>query len=188
MRTLIAWVFNYSIDGLLADPDTPFWDFCFGPGQGPPAYDPQLGLYRSADVHLFGRRAYESISASASRATDHPFVQILNPARKVVVSQTLTSASWENTTVASGNLRDEMERLRDGGDGPIVVWGGVTLWRSLVGLDLLDELHLDLYPFVSGKGTRLFDQQDWGYRLELVGAHEQGNGLLDLHYRRRRQT
>jgi hypothetical protein len=44
-----------------------------------------------------------------------------------------------------------------GGDGHIVVWGGVSFWRSLMWLDLIDEFHLDLHPYVAGEDTRLFD-------------------------------
>ena len=33
-----------------------------------------------------------------------------------------------------------------GGDGHIVVWGGVSFWRSLMQLDLIDEFRLDLHP------------------------------------------
>jgi len=42
-------------------------------------------------------------------------------------------------------LPEEIDKLRLGGDGHIVVWGGVSLWRSLMRLDLIDELRLNLY-------------------------------------------
>jgi RibD C-terminal domain len=53
--------------------------------------------------------------------------------------------------------RQKRYKLRRGGDGHIVVWGGVSLWRSLMRLDLIDELQLSLFPYVAGEGTRLFD-------------------------------
>ena len=62
--------------------------------------------------------------------TDHPFAPILNAAHKVVFSRTLkTAESWANTTIAAGDTAEEIDKLRQGGDGHIVVWGGVSLWR-----------------------------------------------------------
>jgi dihydrofolate reductase len=87
-----------------------------------------------------GRTAYEGISGPMTTATDHPFAPILNAARKVVFSRTLETAEWANTTIAAGDTVEEIDKLRLGGDGHIVVWGGVSFWRSLMRLDLLDEL------------------------------------------------
>ncbi len=90
-----------------------------------------------------GRTAYESISGSMTTSTDHRFAPILNAARKVVFSRTLKTADWANTTIAAGDTAEEIDKLRQGGDGHIVVWGGVSLWRSLMRLDLIDELQLN---------------------------------------------
>jgi dihydrofolate reductase len=83
-----------------------------------------------------GRTAYESISGPMTTATDHPFAPILNAARKVVFSRTLKTADWANTTIAAGDTVEAIDDLRLGGDGHIVVWGGVRFWRSLMRLDL----------------------------------------------------
>ena len=65
MRNLIATVFNYSLDGLLADEGTDFWEFCFGLPENSEPDDPaQLDFLRSAYAHIMGRTAYESISKS----------------------------------------------------------------------------------------------------------------------------
>jgi dihydrofolate reductase len=59
--------------------------------------------------------------------------------RKVVFSRTLRTAEWANTTIAAGDTTEEIDKLRRGGDGHIVVWGAVSFWRSLMQLDLIDE-------------------------------------------------
>ncbi len=82
--------------------------------------------------------------------------------------------------------RQEIDKLRRGDDGHIVVWGGVGFWRSLMRLDLIDEFRLDLRPYVAGKGTRLFDDVPQSYRLDLVTSTEFSNGTVRLHYRRHR--
>ena len=90
VKKLIATVFNYSLDGLLADPDTEFWKFCFGlPENNAPDDPAQLDFLRSADAHVMGRTAYEGIAPSMKTSTDHPFAPILNAAHKVVFSRTL---------------------------------------------------------------------------------------------------
>ena len=102
-------------------------------------------------------------------ATDHPFADILSAGRKVVFSRTLKTG-----------------KLRRGGDGHIVVWGGVSLWRSLMRLDLIDELRLNLFPYVAGEGTRLFDGVPKSYRLDLVSSTASSSGIVELQYRRHR--
>src|SRR5215203_5137326 len=187
MRKLIATVFNYSVDGLLADPDTEFWKFCFSlPENNQPDDPAQLDFLRNAYAHVMGRTAYEGISVAMTTNTDHPFANILNGGSKVVFSRTLKTADWANTTIAAGDTAEEIDKLRQGGDGYIVVWGGVSLWRSLMQLDLIDELRLSLFPYVAGEGTRLFDGVPKSYRLELVSSTASSNGILDLRYRRHR--
>jgi dihydrofolate reductase len=187
MRKLIATVFNYSLDGLLADEGTEFWKFCFDLPENREPDDPaQLDFLRSAYAHVMGRTAYEAIAESMTTAPDHPFADILTAGRKVVFSRTLKTADWANTTIAAGDTAAEIDKLRLDGDGHIVVWGGVRLWRSLMRLDLIDELRLSLFPYVAGQGTRLFDGVPQSYRLDLVSSTASSNGIVELKYHRPR--
>jgi dihydrofolate reductase len=187
MRKLIATVFNYSLDGLLADEGTEFWKFCFDRPENREPDDPaQLDFLQSAYAHIMGRTAYEGIAGSMTTATDHPFAGILNAARKVVFSRTMKTAEWANTTIAAGDTAEEIDKLRLGGDGHIVVWGGVSFWRSLMRLDLIDEFQLSLFPYVAGEGTRLFDDVPKSYRLDLVSSAASSSGIVELQYRRHR--
>jgi dihydrofolate reductase len=187
MRKLIATVFNYSLDGLLADEGTEFWKFCFDLPEIREPDDPaHLDFLHGAYAHIMGRTAYEAIAESMTTSTDHPFAAILNAGRKVVFSRTLTTADWANTTIAVGDTAQEIDKLRLGGDGYIVVWGGVRLWRSLMRLDVIDELRLSLFPYVAGEGTRLFDGVPKSYQLDLVSSTASRNGIVYLQYRRHR--
>lgn len=187
MRKLIATVFNYSLDGLLADEGTEFWKFCFDLPENREPDDPALlDFLQRAYAHIMGRTAYEGIAAAMTTATAHPFAPLLNAARKVVFSRTLRTADWANTTIAAGDTAAEIDRLRLGGDGYIVVWGGVRFWRSLMRLDLIDELQVSLFPYVAGEGTRLFDGVPESYRLDLVSSTASSSGIVELQYRRHR--
>ena len=152
MRKLIAWVFMYSLDGLLADEGTEYWQFCFGLPVDPAEQKEKIDLYQSAYAHVMGRVAYEAM-AEALPTSDYPFSGIMNDGRKVVFSRTLKTVEWANTTIAAGDTTEE-NKLRRGGDGHIMVWRGVGLWRSLMHLDLIDEFRLDLHPYVAGEGYR----------------------------------
>ena len=188
MRKLIALVFHYSLNGLLADKGTEYYRFCFDLPENREPDDPaQLDFLQSAYAHIMGRTAYEAIARSmTTTATDHPFADILNAGRKVVFSRTLKTAEWANTTIAAGDTAEEIDKLRLGGDGYIVVWGGVSLWRSLMRLDLIDEWHLGLHPYVADEGVRLFDDVPRSYRLDLVSCTPSSNGVIELQYRRHR--
>jgi dihydrofolate reductase len=189
MRKLIALVFHYSLNGLLADEGTEYFRFCFellDQHGGPDADDQTLDFLRSAHAHVMGRVAYEGMSTSLPAHPEHPWSEILTSGRKVVFSSTLKTAEWANTTIASGDTSEEIDKLRQGGDGHIVVWGGVTLWRSLMSLDLIDEFHLGLHPYVADEGTPLFDDVPSGYRLDLISNTASDNGVVELQYRRHR--
>ena len=188
MRKLVATVFNYSLDGLLADEGTEFWKFCFDllDLHGGPSKDEEtLDFLQGAHAHIMGRVAYEGMSG-ALPGSDHPWAGILTAGRKVVFSRTLKAPEWANTTIAAGDTAEEIDKLRQGGDGHIVVWGGVTLWRSLMQLDLIDEFQFTLFPYIAGEGTRLFDGVPKSYQLELVSNTASSQGVLDLRYRRPR--
>jgi dihydrofolate reductase len=189
MQKLVALVFNCSLNGLLADPDTDFWTYCFDlldDHGGPDHDDETIDFLQSASAHVMGRIAYEGMAKNLPTAVDHPWSAILNAGRKVVFSTTMQAADWENTTIVSGDTTAGIDALRREGDGHIVVWGGVTMWRSLMRLDLLDEFRISMYPYVTSRGTLLFDDVPEGYRLDLVTSTPSTGGLLELHYRRHR--
>jgi dihydrofolate reductase len=189
MRKLIALVFHYSLNGLLADKGTEYYRFCFellDEAGGPSDDDQSLDLLQNAYAHVMGRTAYEGM-ANLQANPDHPWAEILNAGRKVVFSRTLKTADWANTTIAAGDTAEEIDKLRQGGDGHILVWGGVSLWRSLMRLDLIDEFHLGLHPYIADEGTQLFDDVPKSYRLDLVSSTVlQPTGILELQYRRHR--
>ena len=100
MRKLIATVFNYSLDGLLADEGTEFWKFCFDLPENREPDDPaQLDFLQSAYAHIMGRTAYEGIAGSMTTATDHPFAPILNAGRKssAAISSRAAVSSWRHS-------------------------------------------------------------------------------------------
>jgi dihydrofolate reductase len=186
MRKLIARVFDYSLDGFVADEGTEYFQFC----RDLPDDEEQLSrtgdLYERAYAHIMGRSVYEGMAAYFPTAVDHPYADTLNAARKFVFSSTLGTADWANTTIVAGDTAEEIDKLRRGGDGHIMVSGGVSFWRSLVRLDLIDEFRVTLFPYLAGEGTRLFDHVGKSRQLDRVSSTAWSNGTIELEYQRHR--
>jgi dihydrofolate reductase len=186
MRKLIARVFDYSLDGLVADESTEYFQFCRDLPDDPAQLARTSEFYAGADMQIMGRVVYQGMAEYFPTATDHPYADLINAARKVVFSRTLKTADWTNTAIASGDLAEEVDKLRRGGDGYIVVSGGVSFWRSLARLDLIDEYRLTLFPYLAGEGTRLFEDVGKSRQLDLVSSTVFDNGTIGLEYRRHR--
>jgi dihydrofolate reductase len=186
MRKLIARVFDYSLDSLVADEGTEYFQFCRDLPDDEAQLDRTRELYERAYAHIMGRAVYEGMAGYFPTADDHPYADALNAARKVVFSRTLKTADWANTTIAAGDTAEEIDKLRRGGDGHIMVSGGVSFWRSLMRLDLIDEFRVTLFPYLAGEGTRLFDDVGKSRQLDRVSSTAWGNGTIELEYRRHR--
>jgi dihydrofolate reductase len=186
MRKLIARVFDYSVDGLTAEEGSEYFQFCRDLPDDPAAIARTSEFYEHADMQIMGRAVYEGMAGYFPTATDHPYADLVNAARKVVFSRTLQTADWANTTIARGDTGEEIDKLRQGGNGYIVVSGGIGFWQSLMRLDLIDEYRITLFPCVAGEGRRLFDGLDKSCQLDLVSSTAFGNGTVELDYRRRR--
>jgi dihydrofolate reductase len=104
----------------------------------------------------------------------------LNETPKYVVSSTLEVLDWANSTLVSGDLVEEVARLKKQPGRDILVVGSPTLVRSLLRDGLLDELALIVHPIVAGGGTRLFDDLSFGTALRLVDSHVFDSGVVSL--------
>jgi dihydrofolate reductase len=134
--------------------------------------------------------SWAGLPTRAWPATSRPPLTIptpppLNAACKLVFSRTLKSADWANTTIASGDLGQEVDKLKQDGDGHIVAHGGISFWRSLARLDLIDEYRVTLVPYLGGEGAGLFEDVGKSRQLELLSSTAFSSGL-ELEYRRHR--
>jgi dihydrofolate reductase len=135
----------------------------------------------SADALLFGRMTYEGMAAHWQTASGK-IADYMNGLPKVVCSRTLQTASWTNTTLASGDAVEEVTRLKEGGNGNIFVFGSADLSQALMREGLFDEYRLGVAPVIYGNGRPLFRtglRQD----LELLESRPLSNGCVILRYR-----
>ena len=130
---------------------------------------------------LLGRRSDEWFGARwASRPGE--WADRLNGLPKYVVSSALEDPKWTNVTVLTGNVIDEVTRLKQELDGDIVVYGSYQLGRTLIQHDLVDELRLFVFPVVIGAGERLFGETSGQKPFRLTGSRTVGNGLVFVTY------
>lgn len=186
MRKVVIRVFDCSLDGVIAEEGTDFFQYCRDLPDDPAQVGRTRTLYESADVHIMGRNLYQGAAEYFPTAVDHPYSEVMNAVRKIVFSRTLQTADWANSTILSGDLAKEIEELKQDGDGDIIAHGGLSFWQSLVRLDLVDEYRVTLFPYLVGKGRRLFSDLEESRQLELVSSTAFANGTVELQYRRHR--
>jgi dihydrofolate reductase len=149
-----------------------------------------LGFLAGAETYVMGRVLYEEFAKhfQGKTAADHPFAPIYAATDKVVFSRTLESADWERTTINRGDVVTEVEKLKHEGDGYMIVTGRSGIHRTLLHHDLIDEFRITVFPLLLGHGTQMLALDDVGESkpLELVSCHPGTNGVVVLHYRRRR--
>lgn len=136
-----------------------------------------------ADTILLGRVTYEEFAGFWPNASpDDPFASYINNTPKVVVSNTLTSADWQNSSIISGDVNGQLRALKEQDGKNIGMTGSITLVRSLLRDGLLDELRLQVYPVVVGEGKRLFEESVGMLPMKLVESKTTATGVALLHY------
>jgi dihydrofolate reductase len=176
-----------SLDGVMEDPGGAEefrhggWSFEFDRGEDGDRF--KLDELREADAQLLGRVTYEGFAAAwPTMADEGGFAEMMNAMPKYVVSSTLKEASWNNSTILSGDLVEEITRLKDGVDGVILVAGSATLVHGLIENDLVDELRLMVFPVILGSGKRVFDAAGDKKTLRLAESTTVGDGIAILRY------
>jgi dihydrofolate reductase len=169
-----------SLDGVAEAPggDDNFvrgaWTFEFD--RGPEGDQFKMDETVNTAAMLLGRRTYDGFAAAWPQR-EGDFADRFNAVPKYVVSSTLTSPSWANTTVLSGDAVDAIRKLKAEIAGDIVVHGSVSLVQTLVANDLVDELRIMLFPVVLGTGMKLFGDTADMKQFRLAESKIVGDGV-----------
>jgi dihydrofolate reductase len=127
-------------------------------------------LTDSSTTILLGRRMADGFikhwTSMLSRPNDesYAFAKKMIDTPKVVFTKTLDKSDpmvmgWYNTTLAKGNLADEINAQKNEGGGDIIVYGGANFVSNLISENLIDELHLFVNPTAIGNGLKIFSQR-----------------------------
>ncbi len=139
---------------------------------------------RAADALLLGRVTYEGFAAAwpAMEDTTGEFGKKMNGLPKVVVSTTLTEATWKNSMILADDVPTGVAELKRAHDGDILVFGSATLTETLREHNLVDEYRLMVHSVVLGSGKRMFKAGAAGAGLKLVAYRPVGPDVLLLTY------
>ncbi len=181
----VTYSMGVSLDGYIAGPDGEFgWT------------EPDQEVFRfvtdeirNVDVHLLGRRLYETMlyweAADQDPSLDDSMLEwaaIWKPLPKVVFSTTLSGVQG-TARLATGGLAEEIERLRaEPGEGDIAI-GGATLAAEAAALGLIDEYRARVYPVLVGGGIPFFSQHERRVDLELIETRAFSSSVVYLRYR-----
>jgi dihydrofolate reductase len=194
MRKLIVSEF-LSLDGVIqapggADEDTeggfehggwtgPYWHDDIGASFG--------ALMQETDAFLLGRKTYLThANAFEPMPPGDFFGDMMNAPVKYVVSKTLDKPIWRNTTIIRDDVLDAVRKLKAAPGKNILTDGSQQLVHALLQHDLVDELHLLLYPLMLGGGKRLFPEGAH-ITFKLAEAKPYPSGVVGLRYERDRK-
>lgn len=181
----VTYSMGMSLDGYIIGPDGGFnWA-----APDPDVFRFWIDDIRSVGVHLMGRRLYETMlywetadrDGSLSEA-ELEWTALWKPLPKVVFSSTLTAVEG-TARLATGSVREEIERLRaEAGDGEIAI-GGAAVAAQAAAEDLIDEYRAMVYPVLVGGGTPYFPRAERHVNLALVETRAFSSGVVLLRYR-----
>ncbi len=136
---------------------------------------------KQAEALLFGRVTYEGMARHWKTATGED-ADFMNGLPKLVASNTLESADWNNTKIVRGDAAAEVRAIKERTSGSIFVFGSAKLSAALLAAGLLDEVRLALLPLAIGKGATLFGRGLPQTRMKLLEARPTSNGSVILRY------
>ena len=186
MRKLKLQV-QISIDGFVAGPNGELDWMTFSWDDKSRAY--VNALTDSSDTILLGRKMTDGFVNYWTSVLDDPespeysFAQKMVNTPKVVFSKTVKESKWANTTLANGDLVEEVGKLKQKDGKDIIVYGGATFVSNLIKENLIDEFHLCINPAAIGSGLTIFGNLEDRLKLKLVQSTAFSNGKVVNHYK-----
>jgi dihydrofolate reductase len=172
-----------TVDGVIDSPGELGWVFKFNRGDDGDKF--KLDELMAADAQLLGRITYQGFAQAWPSMGADDFGKKMNTMPKYVVSTTLSAAdaTWENSTVISGDVAGEVTKLKERTASDIIVAGSGNLVQTLTAHDLVDEYRLMVFPIVLGTGKRLFSEGTAPVDLRLLDSRPVGpDGVVILTY------
>jgi dihydrofolate reductase len=148
-----------------------------------------LGLFDTTDTILIGRKLaidYIPHWQGVEKQAGHPFHDVAERicrSKKIVFTKTLDRSEWENTDIATGDMAQEVKKLKAGNGKDIIVYGGSSFVSALIKERLIDEFHLFINPVALGKGVPVFAELAEWQALQLKRSITYDSGLVLLNYK-----
>lgn len=146
-------------------------------------------LFSEADTLIFGRITYQLMedgwppivkNPTGIKAVDE-FAVLIDTVNKIVFSHTLQHVEWRNSRLATGDLKEEVLKLKQQ-TGKSILVGSPSLIVALTRDKLIDEYRLSVQPIILGKGLTLFKNITDRINLKLIKTKTLGSGVIILTY------
>lgn len=134
-------------------------------------------LAKECGCFVVGRKTYEAVQGWGE---EYSFDNV-EAREKVIITKNKDFKAGENYTIADSPVR-AVNELKNKGLQNILVTGGATVNSAFVKQGLIDEIILNIEPFVLGKGIQLFSEEEFGYKLKLLGTKNIKDGIIQLCY------
>jgi len=145
-------------------------------------------LMESIDTILLGRKMTDDFISYWSDVINkpddpwHAFAKKMIETPKVVFTKTLDKSRWINTEIATGDITDEIIKLKNRNGKDMVVYGGASFDSSLIKLGLIDEFLLFINPVTIGNGKTIFKDLNGIQKFNLIKTIAFDSGKVLLHY------
>ena len=151
-----------------------------------------FGLTEPVDTIILGRKMTDGFISHWSDVMTKPnepvyaFAKKMIETPKIVFTKTLKKSEWVNTDIATGDLTDEINKLKRQNGKDIIVYGGASFDSSLIKAGLIDEFHLFVNPAAIGNGMTIFKDLNEMQKFALVKSIAFDCGIVMLHYKTKR--
>ncbi|MGH3164338.1 MAG: dihydrofolate reductase family protein [Trebonia sp.] len=137
----------------------------------------KLNRIRRAGTHIMGRVTYLEMASAWPNSTEE-YAAPMNDIPKVVFSKTLSEATWPESSIASGDLAEEISALKNQPGGEIIAWGGAGFVQALSKARLIDQYAIVVQPVAFGGGKPIFQGLPDALRLGLQSTTAFSSGAM----------
>jgi len=175
-----------SIDGCIAGPNNEMDWIDFTWNDKLREYEDRL--HEPVDTIILGRKmtnefiSYWSNVMNKPEDPEYSFAKKMMETPKIVFTKTLNKSEWPNTKIATGDLKDEITKLKSQDGGNIIVYGGASFDSSLIKENLIDEFYLFINPVAIGNGKTIFKDLKEISKFNLIESIAFDSGTVLLHY------
>ncbi|WBX79336.1 dihydrofolate reductase family protein [Virgibacillus salarius] len=135
----------------------------------------------SLDMLLFGRITYQHMASYWPSATGN-IARLMNAHTKIVFSNTLQEATWENTRLIQRNAENEISKLKQEAGKDLAILGSADFSSNMLNAGLIDEYHITVAPVVLGKGKPLFKEVQERVTMKQIHTQTLQSGHVQLFY------
>src|SRR5690349_10703485 len=180
MRNLIMWNV-VTLDGYFEGEKA--WDLDFHNSiWGKELEELSIQQLHAADYLVFGRKTYEGM-ADYWKTEKGTIADLMNAIPKLIVSRTLQSVDWNNSTLIGENASAEISRIKSQGNRDMYVFGSADLSETLINDNLFDEYRIGIAPVILGKGRYLFANGIEQRKLSLIESQPLDTGGVVLKFK-----